>query len=242
VVITVNEALASVLRRRYRRHRVVAVHNCPEPWVPPAERPTILREAAGVSADAPVTLYHGDLSANRGIEQLMQVLLEPGLQHVHLVLMGSGEMHDDLVRASKEARWGKRLHVLEPVPPAELLMWVGSADIGVMAFQPATLNLRLSTPNKLFECLAAGIPVIASDFPAMREIIIDNPGGPLGAVCDPSRVDAIAAAVRSILRLEPVDLDALRARCLCAAAERWNWDEERKTLLSVYSEIVPRRE
>ncbi len=241
-VITVNEALASVFRRRYRRLRVLAVHNCPDRWLPRVERPTLLREAAGVSGEAPVILYHGDLSPHRGVEQLMQVLLEPGLEDAHLVLMGFGEMRDDFIRASAEARWENRVHVLEPVLPTELLPWVASADIGAMLIQPSTLNHRLSTPNKLFECLAAGTPVIASDFPAMRQIIVDNPEGPLGSVCDPSRIDAIADAIRSILRLERADVEALRARCSRAAAERWNWDQERKTLLSAYSEIMPRRE
>jgi glycosyltransferase involved in cell wall biosynthesis len=241
-VITVNEALASVFRRRYRRLRVLAVHNCPDRWLPPVERPTVLREAAGVSREAPVILYHGALSTHRGVEQLMQALLEPGLEDAHLVLMGFGEMRDDFIRASAEARWEDRVHVLEMVRPTELLPWVASADIGAMPIQPSTLNYRLSTPNKLFECLAAGTPVIASDFPAIRKIIVDNPGGPLGAVCDPSRVDAIADAIRSILRLERADLEALRARCSRAAAERWNWDRERKALISVYSEIMPRRE
>ena len=58
----------------------------------------------------------------------------------------------------------------------------------------------------------------------------------------PSRVDAIADTIRSILRLEGADLEALRARCSRAAAERWNWDWERKTPISVCSEIMPRRE
>jgi glycosyltransferase involved in cell wall biosynthesis len=78
-----------------------------------------------------------------------------------------------------------------------------------------------------------------SDFPAMRSIVRDNPGGPLGAVCDPSRVESIANAILSILRLEPPEMKALRARCSQAAADRWNWDHEAETLLSVYSMIIP---
>ena len=239
-IVTVNDAVASVLRRRLGRTPVFAVHNCPDRWVPPAIRPTMVREAAGVPLGAPVILYHGALSAGRGVEQLMEVLLEPGLEDAHLVLMGRGEMRDELLRASAEARWENRAHVLEPVLPSDLLPWVASADVGAMPLQPTTLNLRLSTPNKLFECLAAGTPVVASDFPAIRRIIVDNPGGPLGAVCDPSHVDAIAGAIRSILRLERSEMEALRARCSRAAADRWNWDQEAKTLISVYSDIVPR--
>jgi glycosyltransferase involved in cell wall biosynthesis len=238
-VVTVNESLAAILRRRFKLEAVVAIHNCPDRWSPPAGRSTILREAAGVPDDAPLVLYHGALSPNRGVEKLMEALLVPDLQHAHLVLMGFGEQREALVGSAAEARWKHRIHVLEPVRPDELLAWVASADIGAMPIQSSTRNLRLSTPNKLFECLAAGIPVVVSDFPAMRRIVRDNPGGPLGAVCDPSRVESIANAILSILRLEPPEMKALRARCSQAAADRWNWDHEAETLLSVYSMIIP---
>jgi glycosyltransferase involved in cell wall biosynthesis len=238
-VVTVNEAVAAVLRRRFTRQRVVAIHNCPDRWAPPAERSTVLRDAAAIPEDAPVILYHGALSANRGVELLMEALLEPELRGVHLVLMGFGELRETFVRASTEARWNHRIHVLEPVPPAELLTWVASADIGAMAILPSTRNLRLSTPNKLFECFASGIPVVASNFPTMRRIVVDNPGGPLGAVCDPSSVESLADAIRSILRLGPAEMEALRARCLRAASERWNWEQESEALLAVYDGILP---
>ncbi len=237
-VVTVNDALASVLRRRLGRSPVFAVHNCPDRWVPPAVRPTMLREAAGVPRGAPVILYHGALSAGRGVEQLMEALLEPGLEDAHLVLMGFGEMRDSFVRSAAEGRWSGRVHVLAPVPPTDLLAWIASADIGAMPIQRSTLNLRLSTPNKLFECLAAGTPVVASDFPAMRRIVLDDPGGPLGAVCDPTSVPAIGRSIRSLLDLDAVEMEALRARCLRAAAERWNWAREGAVLLEAYSEIV----
>ena len=240
LVVTVNEGLASVLRRRYRPKLVSAVHNCPDRWTPPTRRPTLLRDAAGIASDAPVLLYHGALSANRGIEQAMAALLEPGLEDAHLVLLGFGEMRHEYVRASSEARWRGRVHVLDPVTPVELLAWVASADIGVMPIQPTTLNHRLSTPNKLFECLAAGVPVIASDFPAVRQIVLDDPAGRLGAVCDPERVDALAEAILALLRLDSDKMMALRARCLRAGAKRWNWEREAETLISAYSTIIRR--
>ena len=128
---------------------------------------------------------------------------------------------------AEEPRFGGRLHVLAAVPPDELLPWVASADVDVLPIQPSTLNHRLSTPNKLFESLAAGVPVVVSDFAEMHRIVLDDPAGPLGAVCDPSDVDAVAAAIavasssgRRRRRSE------LRARCLTAAHERWNWETE----------------
>jgi glycosyltransferase involved in cell wall biosynthesis len=73
----------------------------------------------------------------------------------------------------------------------------------------------------------------------MRRILIDDPRGPLGAVCDPSSVESIADAIRSIIRLEPSKSQEMRDRCRQAAAERWNWPHEAKALLGVYSMISP---
>ncbi len=119
--------------------------------------PTHLRDAAEIPENAPVILYHGALSLNRGVEQLMDALLQPGLQHAHLILLGFGEMRNRYVDVAAESTWGGRVHVLDPVPPADLLPWVASSTVGAMPIQPSTLNHRLSTPNKLFECIAAGI-------------------------------------------------------------------------------------
>ena len=240
-VITVNDEIADVLRRRYRPARIDVVHNCPDRWSPPRSGAPLLREAAGIPVGAPIVLYHGGLTADRGIEQLMEAVLVDGLAEVHLVLMGYGEKGDDYRRVARSAGAPMRIHVLDPVPPSELMPWVASADVGAMPNPGKTRNDYFSTPNKLFECLAAGIPVVASDVPTMRRIIIDDPCGPLGAVCDPTSVEAIAYAIGSIVRLGPAERDALRARCLRAAAERWNWDREGRTLLSVYSDILPRR-
>jgi glycosyltransferase involved in cell wall biosynthesis len=237
-VITVNEALAEVLSRRYRPKRLEVLHNCPDRWPPPARRPQLIRDSAEIPAAAPVLLYHGKLAGDRGIEVLMDALLQPGLENVHLVLMGVGWNRADYVQTAGEARWQDRIHVLDAVLPSDLLPWVASADVGVMPILASTLNHYLSTPNKLFECLAAGIPVVVSDFPAMSEVVARHPGGPLGAVCDPTRVDSVAAAIRSILELDNAAGRALRSRCLAAARTRWNWEAESVRLMALYGAVA----
>jgi glycosyltransferase involved in cell wall biosynthesis len=109
-----------------------------------------------------------------------------------------------------------------------------------MAIQPSTLNHRMSTPNKLFECLAAGLPVVASDFPEMREIIMADPAGPLGIVCRPDDPAEIARSIASIVERPSEERNALRARCLEAAHARWNWESEVMGLLHLYTDLEKR--
>jgi glycosyltransferase involved in cell wall biosynthesis len=197
----------------------------------------LIRQATGIPPGVPIALYHGGFSAHRGLEELAAAILETGLEHVHAVYLGYGSMRAWLDDRAADPRYGGRLHVLDAVPPDELLPWVASADVGVMPIQASTLNHSLSTPNKLFECLAAGVPVVASDFPEMRRIVLDDPDGPLGAVCDPASVTDVARAIREIVGLPADAMADLRRRCLRAAHERWNWETESARLVALYADF-----
>jgi glycosyltransferase involved in cell wall biosynthesis len=237
-MVTVNEAVAGVLRRRYHPARTVVVHNCPELWSPPEPRPDLIRQALRLTHDVRIVLYHGSLGPHRGIEQLMEALRLPALERAHLVLLGGGPGRDQYLAEASNPEAKGRIHVLDPVPPRELLDWVASADVGAMPIEPSTLNHFLSTPNKLFECLAAGTPVVTSDFPAMREVVLGGDRGPLGAVCDPGRVEDVAAAIGSVLELDPDGWRSLSERCLAAAHTRWNWNAESDRLVRMYQTLV----
>ncbi len=233
-VVTVNPGLAAVLSRRLRLGHVIVVRNCLPRTDPGAgPRPRLLHERLGIAPDAPVILFHGNLAADRGIERVVGLLETGRLGETHFVCLGNGELTPWLrERAGAPAAAG-RLHVLAAVTPAELPALVASADAGSILQQPADLNLRLSTPNKLWECLAVGTPVVASDFRELRRVVADDPDGPLGALCDPEDDDAIAAAFASLLG-DPADRAAARDRCLTAARERWNWETEAARLVALH--------
>lgn len=235
-VVTVNDACAAELARRLRPRQTVVVHNCPPRWTPPAPPTGLLRRAAGVPDDASIVLCHGGFQAGRGLEETAEALTRPGLTDCHLVFLGYRQSYLDPIVA--DPRLAGRVHVLDPVSPDDLLDWVTGADVDVMVFGAVDLNHVVSTPNKLFESLAAGVPVVSSDFPARRSIVVDDPLGPLGAVCDPDSVDSIADAIRSILDRPADERADLRARCLTAAHERWNWETESARLVALYAALA----
>jgi glycosyltransferase involved in cell wall biosynthesis len=236
-LITVNDALARYLGRRFGGRTFVVVHNCPPRWTArPAGDP--LRSAAGLAPSDPVVLFHGRFARDRGIEQLAEAILEPGLETAHLALLGYGPLEPALRELAAEPRFGGRIRLLDAVSPDDLLGWIAAADVDAIPILPSTLNHRLSTPNKLFESIAAGVPVVVSDFPVMRHIVLDDPLGPLGAVCDPSSPASIATGLQGILALPEVDRARLRERCHAAAAARWNWETESRALLSAYAALI----
>ena len=238
-VVTVNDAIAADLMGRLRPRRVVVVYNCPPRWNPPPIAEDRIRRAAGIPEGAPVVLCHGGFQPGRGLEETADAMLEPGLETAHLVFLGYGTRALEPILG--DPRLQDRVHYLPAVAPDEVTAWVAGADVDVMAILPIDRNKRLSTPNKLFESLAAGTPVVASDFPALREIVMGGQQGPLGAVCDPTDPAAIAAAIRSILELPADDLALLRKRTRLAAHERWNWETESAKLVALYDDLTATR-
>ncbi len=233
-IVTVNESIAGELHRRYGGPDPVIVRNAPPKTSLPEPRPDHLRIAAGIPAGAKVVLYHGGFQRDRGLEVLAEAMLEPSMAAAHLVYMGFGPLQASLEAIAADPRFVGRIHVLPAVDPGVLLDWVASADVSAMPNQPRTLNERYSTPNKLFESIAVGTPVVSSDFPERRRIVIDDPDGPLGAVCDPTRASELARALAGVLDLDPAAADDLRRRCHRAATLRWNWELESARLLELY--------
>lgn len=235
-VITVGQAVADELRLNLRVERMVVIHNCPPRWDPPAVPEDRIRRALALPVGIPIVLCHGGFLANRGLEETAAAMLEPGLEAAHLVFLGYRAAFIEPILA--DVRLAGRVHFLPAVPPNEVTSWVAGADVDVMAILPVDLNSRVSTPNKLFESLAAGTPVVSSDLPARRTILLGDPNGPLGALCDPARPASIAEAIRSILEADAPDRSAMRARILDAAHRRWNWETEGARLSELYRDLT----
>jgi glycosyltransferase involved in cell wall biosynthesis len=148
--------------------------------------------------------------------------------------MGYGAREEQYRKRSAEPPYAGRVFLVPPVPPSELLEWTASASLLVMAIQPTSLNHRYTTPQKLFEAMAAGTPVVASDLPGIRAIVRE---AMCGVLCDPTSPSAIAAAMREVLTASRDNREAFRAAALKAAHDRYNWETEVETLLAVYERL-----
>jgi glycosyltransferase involved in cell wall biosynthesis len=239
-LVTVSDGYAEHLRPRLGIDRVVVVHNCPPRPTEPAERTNLIRDALGLPAGTRVVLYTGGLRAGRGVEELALAMLEPGLEHAHLAFLGFGPLAADVEALGANPRFGGRIHLLPPVAPTDVVRWVSSADVAGMAIQPTNRSYELSTPNKLFEALAAGVPVAGSDFPGFRSIVADNAEGPLGRLFDPTSPASIGAAIRWILDLPPDEYAAMAERARRAAIDSWNWETESARLVELYRDLEVR--
>ena len=236
-LVTVSWGYANHLEPRLGIERVVVVHNCPPRALADTPRSDLVRDAAGIPAGAPIVLYHGGLRAGRGVRELALAMLEPGLERAHLGFLGFGPLKAEVEALAADERFGGRIHFLPPVAPLDVVRWVASVDVAGMAIQPHNYSYELSTPNKMFEAFAAGVPVAGSDFPGFRGIVAENPEGSLGELFDPVSPASIGAAIRRILELPADEHAALVARCRAAARDRWNWETEVARLIELYRDL-----
>jgi glycosyltransferase involved in cell wall biosynthesis len=235
-VITVNDAYADVLGSRWPIERPLVVMNCSYRYTPASPRQPRFHEALGLPAEHRIVLYHGGLFPFRGIEQLIEAIDD--VPDATLVLMGYGVLEPSLRARAADSSLKGKVRVMAAVPPAELHDWVAAADVVAMPIQGDTLNHRLTTPNKLFEAMASGVPAVVSDLPGMSAIVKDAGSGIL---VDPTDVPAIAAAIRQVVSLSADEWQAWRERCLAAAHERYNWETQVDRLLDLYSELTGKR-
>ena len=232
-VITVNRPYAEVMASRWGVDLPLIVMNCSYRYVPPSPRERRFHDALGLGPATRVVVYQGGFSRDRGIEQLIAAI--PDVPGATLVLLGYGTLQAELERVVADPATGGRVRILAAVPPTELLDWIASADVVAMLIQPTTLNHRLTTPNKLFEALAAGVPVVASDLPGMAPIVRETG---CGILVDPTDPAAIAAALRDVLATPADEMSAWRARCAAAARDRYNWERQMDGLLAEYSRLT----
>ncbi len=118
------------------------------------------------------------------------------------------------------------------MPHDELLAFTASADVGLCNIVNSSVSYHTSLPNKLFEYIMAGVPVIGSDSPEIGRVVTETG---TGEVCDPDDGAAIAAAARRILA------DPTRYRSgLEAARRQYHWEVEERKLLGLYEELGAR--
>lgn len=236
LVITVNESIAEILARRYRIPTPTVVMNAPVVDSRSPADPIVstldLRTICGIPAERPLLLYTGGITFHRGLDRVIESLGE--LPQCHFVLMGPGRpnMIEQLTQIADRHGVGERVHFVDPVPSDQVAAVAASADIGIAPIENACLSYYLCSPNKLFEYLHAGLPVAASAFPELMQVLETHD---CGMTFDPSEPSSITACVRDLLsdrpRLQQMAANAARA------AERFNWEKEAGRLLEAYGRL-----
>ncbi len=223
---TVSPALAAALVEDYGlEHSPTVLLNAPRLGdFDRAARPTV-REAAGVAAGRPLIVYAGGVTPLRGIETLVTALALVPAAHLALLVGSRTPYLFSLLEQARDAGCAGRLHFLPYVAPDRISSFLRDATIGV---HPLTRygNAEVALPNKLFDYLHAGLPVVVSDCRAMADFVRHYRVGRVFAAGD---AEALATALRQTI----ADSVSIRPHVL-AARRRFCWEREEGALIDVY--------
>ncbi|WP_052888716.1 glycosyltransferase [Thermogemmatispora carboxidivorans] len=236
-VIAVSPPIVSLIEREYGGQRVTLLRNVP-PYRQVA-RTNLLREKLGLSSETRIALYQGNLQENRGLDLLVRAapFLEPD---VVIVMLGAARepTHQKLQKLISELGVEQRVKLLPPVPYEELLTWTASADLGLTLLPPDySLSIRYCLPNKFFEYLMAGLPVLSSQLDVIAELIQAHQLGVVEPSLDPATV---AATINRVIHDQEA-LERMRQHALEIAHREFNWNREQFHLFELYEALLPAR-
>jgi len=163
-VVVVCEPIARWYKESYRLECVGIVRNLPERAALTVEQvgERAFRDRFCIPEHAVIIIYQGVLSEVRGVYMLIEIFSRFRTDQHHLVLMGFGD-EADIKRIRKAAATFTNVHFQPGVPRELILSYTSGADVGIYVSENPPINDQLALPNKFFEFVHAGLPVIVSD-------------------------------------------------------------------------------
>ena len=177
--------------------------------------------------------YVGGISKIRGIIETLRALeLISDVTDVRLQLAGDFSPHNLDNELTTLHGW-KSVDYHGEISRQQVAHLLGSSRAGLILFHPLPNHID-AQPNKLFEYMSVGLPVIASDFPLWRKIIN---AARCGLIVDPLNPKEIADAMRWILE-HPAEAEAMGMRGRKAVEQTYNWDAESVKLIGLYEKLI----
>lgn len=191
------------------------------------------REELGVPKDQRVLLIQGWMAPNRNLEKVVEAMASVTVPAV-LVLMGYGEYRSELERLAHATGANERVYFVDAKGQDELLTYTASADVGLIPYpRGVDVNTTYVSPNKLYEFIAAHLPILANDTVFVRGML-EKTG--FGVVAD---METPEAAARAIDEFPYDELPRFRERLIECGAE-WTWEREQAKLLAIYADLLER--
>jgi glycosyltransferase involved in cell wall biosynthesis len=221
VAFTVSKSIAEAYRSKYGVHFEV-VRNLPS------------RNGAVKDYQLPVdisgkkiVLYQGAVNMGRGIERMMSAVSER--DDALFFVAGTGDLYDQLKRKSESHPYSGKVVFLGKLPPQELRSLTKMAHLGVSLERNMGQSYFYALPNKVFDYIHAGIPLLVSDFPEMRNVVMKYS---CGLCIDPENEETLGRVLDRMLNDEESrkiwKANSLKAR------EELCWEKEQLKLEGVF--------
>lgn len=224
-IIVVSDSIAEWYKNQYGLQKVNVIKNFPHEQNYSIERTNILKETFNLQDDDVLYIYQGALSNGRSIKILLDAFSKIDKKK-HVVFMGYGDLEGIIKKYENNF---SNIHFHPAVKPGDVTSYARSADVGICLIENVCLSYYFSLPNKLFEYVVSGLPVIASDFPDMGKIIDEHECGWKVPVSEKALIDLIEDL--SIEEIEEKRKNALKCK------GNFVWDREKDKLVQIYANL-----
>lgn len=227
VIITVSESIADAYSRLYQIKKPYLILNTP-PYRKLLKK-DLFRKEFKISDHQKIFLYQGKLSKGRGIEILLEAFSQFEKNENIIIFMGYGPLEDIIKETAINS---PNVFFKDAVSPEVILDYSASADYGLSFIEDLCLSYRYCLPNKIFEYIMAGVPVICSNLPEMRRFVEDFK---LGVVAESTTVVGIKNAIEKITH----NTQHQNKENLSKARKQYCWETQEKVLLDIYKNLKP---
>jgi glycosyltransferase involved in cell wall biosynthesis len=227
-VMTVSDSIAGLYESEYGL-KPLTVRNCSiktEQIIP------FSREQLEINPDHLLLILQGTgINVDRGGEELIDAVSLTA--KVSLLVIGSGDQFGFLMEKVTQMGLTGRIKFIKKLAWKELMRYTRSADAGLSLDKNSNLNYNYSLPNKLFDYISAGIPVIATDLPEIAKIVHEYDCGILISEPSPEKIS------KAIIKLrDNRDLLAELKHNATVASETANWENESLKVIELYISVI----
>jgi len=227
-IITVNDSIAGLFESDYGI-RPNVVRNIPRKRQSVEK---VSKKKLGLPEGSYILILQGSgINVDRGSEELIEAMRF--VNNAVLLIVGGGDVIDTLKLMTKKYGIEQKIIFKPRVPYQQLMQYTAIADLGLTLDKSTNLNYKFSLPNKLFDYIQVGIPVLSSRLPEIEKIILKYD---VGDFIPDHKPKNIAKKINQILS-NPLQMEKWKKNCKFAASEL-TWENEEKVLIDIYSKYV----
>jgi len=226
-MITVNESIAKIFKAQYKINTSV-VRNVPQQL---ESLNALSRIELGLEAHQKMLIIQGSgLNVQRGIEEAVLAMAQ--IDNAILYLIGDGDVIPEVKKLVEQHALQNKVRFVPRLPYHELMRYTAAADLGLALDKPLSLNYELALPNKVFDYIQAGTPILTSPLIEIQNIIEQYDCGEILELVNPA---CIAKSVMELIN-NPVRLAQLKKNCLVAAQQE-HWEKDQEILAQVVRRV-----
>ncbi len=225
--ITVNKSIAKVLTKKYHK-KFISIYNIANNNIE-----TIPKKSNFFHKylNKKIVIHVGGANEGRGFEEMIESLAKLP-KNIIFIFLGADLAKSDIKTNVKYLRLKDQIEILSAIYPQDIIPIISKADLSLALTQKKSKSYYYSLPNKIFQYIAAEVPILGSNFPEFRNIIQKYS---IGEVVNPSNPKLIAQKIIYMLKKTPQK--RYRHNLVGLAEEKYNWTIEARKLHKIYMDL-----